>query len=165
MFLYLMFLLLPVVEIALFILIGDLIGLWQTLFLVVLTAVVGTVMVARQGQQMMARAKSAFTTEEEPDYPTAQRIMIIFSGAFLMMPGFFTDAIALLLMFPSIRINIFEYMRKITEPARLHPRFKSKFDNKSSDFAKGDVIDGEFSEVHPEDRAENSSQKQVTQQH
>jgi len=103
MWLFLAFLLVPLIEIALFIQVGGLIGLWPTLLIVVLTAIAGTLLVRSQGAQAMAQLRGSFETLHDPTEPLAHGAMILFSGALLLTPGFFTDAVGFALLIPGVR--------------------------------------------------------------
>jgi UPF0716 protein FxsA len=112
MWLFLAFLAVPLVEIALFIQIGGLIGLWPTLLIVVLTALVGTFLVRSQGAQAMAQLRGAFNDLQDPTEPLAHGAMILFSGALLLTPGFFTDAVGFALLVPGVRAFVLREARK-----------------------------------------------------
>ena len=94
MWLFLAFLTVPLIEIALFIQVGGAIGLWPTLAIVVLTAVLGTSLVRSQGRLALGQMRNSFQTLSDPAEPLAHGAMILFAGALLLTPGFFTDALA-----------------------------------------------------------------------
>ena len=110
--LFLAFLLVPLIEIALFIQVGGLIGLWPTLGIVVLTAILGTMLVRSQGLHVMNQVRGSFDELKDPTEPLAHGAMIIFSGALLLTPGFFTDAVGFALLVPRVRSRVFEAIRK-----------------------------------------------------
>lgn len=112
MWLFLAFLLVPLIEIALFIRVGGWIGLWPTLAIVVLTAVAGTAVVRSQGAQAMARLRDSFETLRDPTEPLAHGAMILFAGALLLTPGFFTDTVGFLLLVPGVRAWVMREVRK-----------------------------------------------------
>jgi UPF0716 protein FxsA len=109
--LFLLFLIIPLVEIALFIQIGGLIGLWWTLAIVILTAILGTYLVRSQGMAVMAQLRGSFEQLNDPTEPLAHGAMVLFSGALLLTPGFFTDAVGFALMVPGIRGKIYRFIR------------------------------------------------------
>ncbi|MGI9391410.1 MAG: FxsA family protein [Boseongicola sp.] len=109
--LFLLFLIAPLVEIALFIQIGGIIGLWYTLLIVVLTAILGTYLVRSQGLAVLGQLRGSFEELRDPTEPLAHGAMVLFSGALLLTPGFFTDAIGFLLMVPAFRSSLFRYFR------------------------------------------------------
>ncbi|MBW4706710.1 FxsA family protein [Roseobacter sp. YSTF-M11] len=145
MWLFIAFLAVPLIEITLFIQIGGVIGLGWTLVTVVLTAIAGTWLVRNQGILALSQLKSSFSDLKDPTEPLVHGAMILFSGALLLTPGFFTDAVGFLLLIPAFRTAMFKAIRsriKVqTFDARPHhPRHRNP---------DGDIIDGEYSEVPP----------------
>ncbi|MBF9029327.1 FxsA family protein [Rhodobacterales bacterium HKCCE3408] len=137
MWLFLAFLAVPLIEIALFIQVGGLIGLWPTLAIVVLTAALGTMLVRSQGAQAMARLRSSFEDLRDPTEPLAHGAMILFSGALLLTPGFFTDAVGFLLLVPGIRSWLIREIGRRVEVRRVHM-------GRPPQYPRDDVIEGEF---------------------
>ena len=109
--LFLAFLLVPLIEIALFIQIGGLIGLWPTLLIVILTAIAGAAMVRSQGAAVLSRLRGSFEDLRDPTEPLAHGAMILFSGALLLTPGFFTDTVGFLLLVPGVRDRLYRFVR------------------------------------------------------
>jgi UPF0716 protein FxsA len=141
MWLFLAFLLVPLIEIALFIQVGGLIGLWPTLAIVVLTAFAGTALVRSQGSQALHDIRSRFDRMQDPTDGLAHGAMILFSGALLLTPGFFTDAIGFALLIPAVRRRIMaEVRRRITVHETVHHRGHGGGHGR----AQGDVIDGDY---------------------
>jgi UPF0716 protein FxsA len=109
MWLFLIFLAVPIVEIALFIEVGGLIGLWPTLGLVVLTAIVGTTVMRIQGMQALARLRASLEAGHDPVGPIAHGALILVAGMLLLTPGFFTDTLGLLLLIPPLRARLIRW--------------------------------------------------------
>ena len=109
--LFLLFLIVPLVEIALFIQVGGIIGLWSTLLVVILTAVIGAYLVRTQGLAVLGQLRGSFEELRDPTEPLAHGAMVLFSGALLLTPGFFTDAVGFALMVPAIRSAVFRFAR------------------------------------------------------
>ncbi len=109
--LFLLFLLIPLIEIALFIQVGGLIGLWFTLLIVILTAVAGTILIRSQGAAVLMQLRETMNDLRDPTEPLAHGAMVLFAGALLLTPGFFTDALGLSLMIPGVRGRIFGFIR------------------------------------------------------
>ena len=109
--LFLLFLIVPLIEIALFIQIGGLIGLWYTLLIVVVTAILGTYLVRSQGLAVLSQLRGSFEELRDPTEPLVHGAMVLFSGALLLTPGFFTDAVGFALMVPGVRSAVFRYFR------------------------------------------------------
>ena len=143
MWLLLAFIIVPIVEIGLFIKVGDFIGLWPTLLIVIFTAVIGTSLVRSQGIQVLTKLQKTFFTMQNPTEPLAHGAMILFSGALLLTPGFFTDALGIFLLFPSFRTFL---MRKIM--LKFSVRNFAFETPKHED--NEDVIDGVFEEMSSE---------------
>jgi UPF0716 protein FxsA len=101
--LFLIFVLVPIVEIALFIQVGGWIGLWPTLGIVVATAFAGTILVRTQGVGTLRRLRANLEAGRDPMGPIAHGALILVAGVLLLTPGFFTDAVALALMVPAVR--------------------------------------------------------------
>ncbi len=137
--LFLLFLLVPLIEIALFIQVGGLIGLFPTLAIVILTAVAGTFLIRSQGSAVMLQLRETMEDMRDPTEPLAHGAMVLFAGALLLTPGFFTDALGLSLMVPGIRGKIFRFIRQRV--------VVQQFQYGRPDASNGSVIDGEFEDL------------------
>ncbi|SFB04658.1 UPF0716 protein FxsA [Poseidonocella pacifica] len=148
MWLFAIFIAVPLIEIALFIQVGGLIGLWPTLAIVVLTAIAGTYLVKSQGRNALSRIQASFNELTDPTEPLAHGAMILLSGALLLTPGFFTDAFGFSLLFPAVRRAVFRSMRRRikVQSFRTGPGPRPVYP---------DTIEGEFEEVSGEP-AENA---------
>ena len=153
MWLFLAFIGIPLIEISLFITVGSAIGLGYTLLVVVLTAVLGTWLVRSQGIAALADLQRSFSELRDPTEPLAHGAMILFSGALLITPGFFTDALGFALLIPAVRSAVFHWARarvRVTSftmgGASQHPG------QQPPQPGHGEVIDGEFTEVDPTKR-------------
>ena len=144
MWLILAFLAIPVIEIAVFIQVGGLIGLWPTLALILLSAVIGTLLVRSQGAQTLAALRRSLTEMSDPSESLAHGAMILFAGALLLTPGFVTDILGFALLIPRVRLAVYGWLRRRVRmngftmghgPAAAHPE------------PDDDVIDGAFEEV------------------
>ena len=102
----------PIIEIALLISVGGLIGLWPTLAIVIATAAVGAWMVKSQGRQAMANLRLSFQELRDPAEPLAHGAMILVAGALLVTPGFFTDAVGFALLVPPVRDAAYRRLRR-----------------------------------------------------
>jgi UPF0716 protein FxsA len=110
MWLFAVFVLVPILEIALFIQVGGWLGLWPTLLIVVLTAMAGTVLVQRQGLAALRQVQTSFGELRDPTRPLAHGAMILASGLLLLTPGFFTDAVGFALLVPGVRDAVMRYV-------------------------------------------------------
>ena len=96
-------LLLPLAEIACFILVGRRIGLFPTLSLVVLSAVAGIVLMRVQGFGVIARLRQSGQEGRAPGKEMLDAAMIMIAGILLFIPGFLTDILGLALFLPPVR--------------------------------------------------------------
>ena len=101
--LLLVFIGVPLLEIAVFIQVGGLIGLGWTLALVVLTAVIGTWQLRAQGLATLARGRAQLDAGQMPTRELFDGVCLLFAGALLLTPGFVTDGFGMLLFLPPFR--------------------------------------------------------------
>jgi UPF0716 protein FxsA len=97
------FIVVPVVELAILIQVGEVIGLWWTIAGLVLVSVVGAWLVRREGTRAWARFRAALSSARVPTDEVLDGALVLFGGALLLTPGFATDTLGLLLMFPPSR--------------------------------------------------------------
>jgi len=105
-FIIVLFLAVPVVEIYLLIQVGQVIGAGWTILLVVLTAVIGVWLLRIQGLSTLTRAQQKLQANELPAGEILEGMALVVAGALLLTPGFFTDAIGFLLLFPPKRMAL-----------------------------------------------------------
>lgn len=146
MWLFFAFLAVPMIEIALFIQVGGAIGLWPTLGIVVLTAIIGTILVRTQGALAMENLRRSFGTLSDPSEPLAHGAMILFSGALLLTPGFFTDTVGFALLIPGVRHIVFNYIKSRVKVQHFEMG-QGQYAGPRRSSHGPDVIDGEFEEV------------------
>lgn len=96
-------LLLPLLEIAVFIWIGGLIGVLPTILLTVITALAGSLMLRQQGLSLLTRMQKELDAGRTPGNEVMQGAMIVLASILLLIPGFVTDAVGLLLFVPPVR--------------------------------------------------------------
>jgi UPF0716 protein FxsA len=101
--LFVLFLVVPLIEIYLLIKVGSVIGAMPTVALVVLTAVIGAVLLRVQGFTTMQRVRLSLAQGEVPALEMLEGVVLLFCGALLLTPGFFTDTIGFLGLVPPLR--------------------------------------------------------------
>lgn len=152
MWLFLAFIAVPLIEIGLFIQVGGVIGLWPTLAIVVLTAVLGTWLLRMQGAIAMSNLRRSFSELDDPSEPLAHGAMILFAGALLLTPGFFTDGLGFALLIPAVRKAVFNQIRQ-----RVHvQRFEM---GGRPPPASDDVVDADYQDVTPDRRHKSSDRR------
>ena len=145
--LLLLFIAIPLIEIALFIEVGGAIGLGWTLAIVLGTAVLGSWLVRQQGAQALQQLQRSFHALSDPTEPLAHGAMILFAGALLLTPGFFTDALGFLLLIPPVRRWVYEKLRqRVTVQSFSMGSAETEF-RPRHETLDGDVIEGEFQDV------------------
>ena len=102
-FLLLLFIIIPIAEMWLLIQVGGLIGAWSTIALVLLTAMVGLALLRRQGFATLMRGRAKMESGEIPALEMIEGLVLAVSGAMLLTPGFFTDALGFAGLVPATR--------------------------------------------------------------
>jgi UPF0716 protein FxsA len=112
-----LFVLTPLIELFLLIMIGDAIGFGWTALLVIATGVLGAKLVASQGRMVWREIRRRLEAGQVPGVELAHGAMLLVGGAFLVTPGVLTDTFGLLLMVPwfreLIRVRFFNAMRVV----------------------------------------------------
>ncbi len=150
MWLLIAFIAVPLIEIALFIQVGGAIGLWPTLLIVILTAILGSWLVRTQGLQEIERLRGTFRELQDPSEPLANGAMILFSGALLLTPGFFTDAVGFALLVPGVRRAVMRYVAARVKVQSFTMGAQGNAQGSRHHPSGDDVIDGDFTDVTPE---------------
>ena len=133
---FLTIILIPVIEIYLFIKIGSEIGAFSTIFLIFTTAIVGVYYAKYEGLNTLKSGFVQISKNETPAYEVLSGAAIAFAAILLIIPGFFTDIIGFLLILPLSRKYIFS-------------KLKNKFKTRSNQ--KNNFIDGEFEDIEDDD--------------
>ena len=148
MWLLAIFILVPLVEIGLFIQIGGWLGLWPTLLIVVLTAMLGTYLVRQQGMAELQRLQSSLNDLRDPTGPLAHGAMILACGLLLLTPGFFTDAVGFALLVPGIREVVIRSVRSRVKVQGFTIGGQTQSGHSHAHpHQQDDVIDGDYVEV------------------
>ena len=101
--LFLLFLVVPLVEIYLLIKVGSAVGAANTVALVVLTALIGAFLVRAQGFSTLARVRGQLNQGQVPALEIIEGLFLFVAGALLLTPGFFTDTIGFVFLTPPLR--------------------------------------------------------------
>ena len=111
---------LPLIEIGLFVTLGAKLGLWLTLAWVLVTGVLGVILL--RGVAMLGTHDLASGVRDEmvdPLSPIAHRVLVGIAGLLLLLPGFFTDTVGLLLLFPPIRRLVIGFLSRRVKAAAM----------------------------------------------
>ena len=128
--------LIPIIEIYLFIKIGAQIGAFNTISLIFITAIIGIIYARYEGLNTLKSGFTQLIKNELPAYEIISGAAIAFASLLLILPGFATDVIGFLLIFPLTRKLIFG-------------KFSMKFQKKNNQ--KNNFIDGEFEDIEEDD--------------
>ena len=128
--------LVPIIEIYLFIKIGSQIGAFNTISLIFLTAIIGIIYARYEGLNTLKSGFTQLVKNELPAYEIISGAIIAFAAVLLIIPGFMTDVIGFLLIFPLTRKLILK-------------NFSSKFKVKTK--TDENFIDGEYEDIERED--------------
>jgi len=128
--------LVPIIEIYLFIKIGAQIGAFNTILLIIITAVTGIVYARYEGLNTLRSGFSQIIKNETPAYEIISGAAIAFGALLLIVPGFATDILGFLIIFPLTRKLIF---------GKISSNLKNKNEEKKN------FIDGEFEDIEDDD--------------
>jgi len=126
--------LVPIIEIYLFIKIGSQIGALNTILLIFITAILGVFYARYEGLNTLRSGFSQLIKNEIPAYELISGAAIAFAALLLIIPGFATDVLGFLFIFPITRSFILK-------------KFSKKFTNKKNQQEKNQFIDGEFEDI------------------
>ena len=133
----------PIVEIAVFIEVGGAVGLWPTLGVVVATAIAGAALLRYQGLATLARARAALARNEMPLREVIDGVFLLAAGLLLLTPGFVTDGAGFLLFVPGVRTVLRAFLaRRLAASGMGAPGAPGG--------RRGATIDGEYRVVEPE---------------
>jgi len=119
----------PLIEIYLFIKIGSYIGAFNTISLILVTAIIGVIYARYEGFNTLRSGMSQLIKNEMPLYEIVSGAALAFAALLLILPGFATDFIGLILIFPPTRKLIFK-------------NFSKKYETQKNE--KKNFIDGEY---------------------
>ena len=176
------FVAIPIIEIAVFIQAGELIGLWPTIGVVVLTAILGTSLMRAQGLQTLAKAQSQMDQGEMPIGALFDGICILVAGVLLLTPGFVTDTFGFLLLVPPLRQLIgAKVIMKLVQSGNIRTSFGgatyssgprgphgpgasgARGSGGARPRGAGPIIDGDFEDVSPHDPSNDTDGGETTE--
>lgn len=138
---------LPLLEIAGFIVVGRWIGVWPTLLLVMASVVVGLAILRRQGMQTVSRLRQRRLPQDMPAERFLSAAMVLLAGLLLIVPGFVSDVVALVLLTPFVRSILARHLASRlvvvnfetgVDPAAGRPAAPRTIDLEKDDFSRED---------------------------
>jgi UPF0716 protein FxsA len=125
-----LFIIIPIIEITVLMQVGELIGVWPTIVIVVISAWLGAKYVRLQGLATMQSVQSKMAQGEMPSSEIVTGLVLLVAGVLLVTPGFVTDIFGLLLLIPSVRQLLATTVQKYIKTAQggsfsAHTQFHS----------------------------------------
>lgn len=154
--LLLVFVAIPLIEIAILIKVGQVIGVLPTVLIVIGTAILGLSVLRVQGFSVLARASRAVAAGQTPVEPVVDGAFLMVASMLLITPGLLADAIGLMLLVPFLRRIIARWLvGGVIRSSNLHvmvfgdepPRQADEQSRRKSEAEDGTIIDGEFKRI------------------
>jgi UPF0716 protein FxsA len=142
------FVVVTLAEIYVLVSVGDAIGAWSTILLVIITALIGSTLLKQQGWSIMAKAQQSIAEGRTPALEILEGVVILVSGVLLLTPGFITDGLGLLGLMPWSRSYFINHILE-KNAERVFSQRNSVFIHKTSNQEtktanKDEPIEGEF---------------------
>lgn len=166
--LFILFIIVPIIEIMVLMNVGTLLGAWPTIAIVIITAWIGAKNVKQQGIATLQSVQTKMAQGEMPSDEIVAGLLLLIAGVLLVTPGFVTDFLGLLLLIPQVRKTLIQSVQQQLktasaksnqgfhfhsqsfgqQPFEQQPFNNSPFDRASKDLAdnkhQGKTLDGEF---------------------
>lgn len=113
-FLVLLFIVVPILELYVIIQVGGLIGVWPTLALLLLDAILGSMLLRHQGRGAWRRFNEALAQGRFPGAEVVDGLLIVIGGTLLLAPGFLTDIVGLVFLIPPTRALVRAVLKRFT---------------------------------------------------
>ena len=135
----------PIIEVILFIKVGKYIGLWNTIFIIIITGVIGAILVKRQGISILNKAFEKIRLNKMPILSIFEGIAILIAGAFLITPGFLTDTLGCILLIPKTRNLIITHITSYLKKKAIYKEKTTYYSNEKNNENK--TFEGNFKEI------------------
>jgi UPF0716 protein FxsA len=158
--LVILFIVVPIAELAVIIEVGRTIGVWWTIAILIADSVLGSVLMRSQGRAAWRRFNAAMASGRVPAREVLDGALVIFGGALLLTPGFITDVLGLLLLIPPTRAVVRAVLarwlahrmvasmtrgRRAPEHEPARPRPRPEYD------VEGSAVDSDAERLRPPD--------------
>ena len=142
-FLFILFLLVPLIEIYFLIQVGEVIGAGWTIFAVVATAVIGVNLLRVQGTSTLLRAQANLQQGSLPAMEMMEGLALAVSGILLLTPGFFTDAFGFILLTPILRRVLIKNVLKQSQFTVRGQTMHTQYRENDTTIIEGEVVDND----------------------
>ncbi len=159
---------LPLLEVAVFIQVGGAIGVWPTIAATIATALAGSLLLRAQGLATLMRARAQMDQGQLPAREMFEGVCLVLAGALLLVPGFVTDVIGLLLFVPPLRellrLMIARHIaakaargeaRVFVDGVEVRPDDPRGSNPRKGKGGRGPVIDGDYEDLSDDDDDRN----------
>lgn len=148
-----MFVVIPLIELAVILQVGQAIGAGWTIALLVLFSIVGAALLRHEGRRAWLAFRSALEAGRWPGDEVTQGALVIVGGTLLLTPGFFTDGVGFLLLIPVTRAGVSKLVRARLTPAsvQMFGAARKRTSSARTSTSEGDVLDVEVVEIERED--------------
>jgi len=139
--LFLLFIIVPIIEITVLMQVGEVLGVWPTIAIVIISAWLGAKYVRQQGLSTLQSVQNKMAEGQMPSEEITSGLMLLIAGVLLVTPGFVTDIFGLSLLIPNVRRAIANYVQK-------HIKVNQFSANTSfeQNFQQGNVYDNEYTQ-------------------
>ena len=139
-YLLIIFIILPIIEISIFIQVGGFVGTFNTILIIFLTAAVGVYFVRQQGFRTFLKITVELQNQQIPVQGMFEGLVILIAGILLVTPGFLTDIIGFLGLIPHTRVFLLTVIKNLflQRYSNAHKQYKQDID---------ETIDGDFIEI------------------
>jgi UPF0716 protein FxsA len=153
-----LFIIIPLIEVSLFVIAGDIFGAGPTILTIIITAILGVHFLKQQGAKTFLSFQTKLAHQELPAQELIEGMILLVCGALLITPGFFTDIIGFLGLIPFVRKQAVKILTHRFVGKFNHQSFHSHFEHSQKNYqdqpnstrSAGQVYDAEFESV-PDD--------------
>ena len=156
--LFLLFIIVPIIEISVLMQVGQWLGVWPTVAIVIVTAWLGAKNVRQQGIATVQSLQTKMAQGHMPSDEIVAGLLLLVAGVTLITPGFVTDAFGLLLLVPAFRKGLVKSVQKHIVTTQVHqphsqygfeqhsidPTENDPFEQKPQSHHQGQTLDGEY---------------------
>jgi UPF0716 protein FxsA len=143
--LILLFIIVPIAELAVIIQVGEQIGVWWTIAILVADSILGSMLMRSQGRAAWRRFNVALQSGRPPAREVLDGVLVIFGGALLLTPGFITDIFGLVFLLPPTRALVRRVLVR-----RFADRMIASATRERPPGRRPDVVDGTAVDVEPD---------------
>ena len=139
--LFTMFVVLPLAEIYVLVQVGQVIGAWWTILLLLLDSILGAWLIRREGARAWAALREAIESARMPARELADAALVLVGGTLLLSPGFVTDAFAVLLLLPVTRPLFRRLLTKVVAARLVVVTHERPGSGSGGSVVRGEVVD------------------------